>query len=546
MMRLCFFLHILLSSMLPTTAQTYNFNFGYPMDRSIVVTGNYGELRPNHFHAGLDFSTDPTKHLPLKSVADGYVSRIKISSGGYGKVLYVTHANGFVSVYAHQQVYAPKIDSYVKQKQTELQKNELEIYPTAAELPIKKGEIIGYSGNSGSSSAPHLHFEIREEKSEIPINPLLVYPVMDDIKPVISQLAIYNTSDTTSINVQLIEVVKNTKEGLALPKQIITLAQNCFAVGFSGFDQANGGLNKNNIYEAKLLLDNTLIYHHQLNNISFDNGRYVNVFSEKVNNQKIQKCFTPSCHNIAIYKTLSNNGRIVLTDTLPHRIELIVNDERGNTNSVSFNVKTKKLNGYVMSTKKYNAFCNKEFNTKTENVEVTIPAGTLTHSSLVGIYYNQLGKLVVGDKNENLMNAYTIKVKVPTPLKGKEKQLVLTYGNNNCLTGKYENNWFITESKAFGSFAIDYDSIAPKMIQLHAASKKKGKTPTNHSNTLRVKVSDNLSGIGDYHVYMNNTWTIAEYDAKTSTISCEIAPNTTSISVDVIDRVGNKSTLKVR
>ena len=247
-----------------------------------------------------------------------------------------------------------------------------------------------------------------------------------------------------------------------------------------------------------------------------------------------------------ICQALVSNGKIVLTDTLTHIIDLIINDERGNTNAISFKIKTKNIAGYLTNTKKYNVFCDKEFVSKTENVELTIPAGTLTHASLVGIYYNQLGQLVVGDKNEQLMNAYTIKVKVSNPIKGKEQQLVLTYGKNNCLTGKYENNWFKTESKVFGSFAIDYDSIAPKIIQLQIAGKNKGKAVTSPSNTLRFKVSDNLSGIGEYHVYINNTWTIAEYDAKTATISCEAIPNAISITIEVLDRAGNSTTLKVK
>ena len=124
-------------------AQYNGLGFIYPLDREVVVTGNYGEIRPNHFHAGLDFSTDPILNLPIKSVADGYVSRIKIGSGGYGRVLYITHNNGYVSVYAHQKKYAQKIDEYIKKIQLEQKQNEIEVYPKANELLLKKGEVIG-------------------------------------------------------------------------------------------------------------------------------------------------------------------------------------------------------------------------------------------------------------------------------------------------------------------------------------------------------------------------------------------------------------------
>ncbi len=152
--RIAFLLFFVLNTSL-FYAQYNGLGFSYPLDREPVITGNYGEIRPNHFHAGIDFSTDPKANLPIKSVGDGYVSRIKISSVGYGRVLYVTHTNGYVSVYAHQQMYAPKIDAYIKQKQIEQKKNEIEIYPSSNELPVKKGEVIGYTGAFRRTESAH-------------------------------------------------------------------------------------------------------------------------------------------------------------------------------------------------------------------------------------------------------------------------------------------------------------------------------------------------------------------------------------------------------
>ena len=166
-------------------------DFIYPLEREMKITGNYGEIRPNHFHAGIDLSTDPTLNLPIRSVSDGYVSRIKISSVGYGRVIYITHTNGLVSVYAHQKKYAPKINEFIKQKQIAQHKNEIEVYLNPMEIPLKKGEVIGFTGNSGRSTGPHLHFEIREEKSEIPINPLLIYNVKDETKPILTHIDLF-------------------------------------------------------------------------------------------------------------------------------------------------------------------------------------------------------------------------------------------------------------------------------------------------------------------------------------------------------------------
>lgn len=509
--------------------------FSYPLDREVVITGNYGEIRPNHFHAGLDFSTDPTANLPIKSVRDGYVSRIKISSVGYGRVLYITHPNGYVSVYAHQKKYASKIDAYIKQKQIEQKKNEIEVYLTPGELIVKKGELIGYTGNSGSSTGPHLHFEIREEKSEIPVNPLLIYDVQDNVKPELTHVAIYSTVDTNHIKRISVIPVKHIGDKLSLPKYTQVLSENTFAIGFAGFDVANATNNKNNIYEAKLLLDDKIIYHHQLNNISFDNGRYVNVFSEKEGGVKFQKCFSPSCYDIAIYKSLVNGGKITLDDTLPHKITLQVNDEKGNKNSLTFFVKTKAALGY--KSPNYNVFCNKDFTLKNDNVELFIKARALASSEYLRIEKLKNG-VAIGNKNIPILKAIEIKMK-PRLVYEKHIQKMVLLNNDNCINGVVENGWIKAETKTLGVFSFAYDTVAPTIT--FPSSKKKVVTI---KTAVTFKITDNLSGIADYNVYVNDVWQIAEYDAKSNTVICNFTElNPKTLRIEVIDKVGNKAVL---
>lgn len=529
-------------------AQSNALGFIFPLDRNPVVTGNYAELRPNHFHAGLDFSTDPVANLPIKSVADGYVSRIKISSGGYGRVVYITHPNGYVTVYAHQKNYAAKINAYTRQKQTEQQKNEVELFPAPGELPVKKGEVIGYTGNTGSSTGPHLHFEIREEKSEIPLNPLLFYEVKDDVKPVITHVAIYNTSDSNAVTLQSSAAFSQKLNGLNLPGNTFVLPQNTFALAFAGYDLTNGTTNKNNIYEAKIELDGKLIYHHQLNNIGFDQARYVNIFSEKSGSVKFQKCFTPACYDILIYKTLVNGGKMELKDTLPHVVELTVADERGNHQSLVFYVKARQLKGYSVQGAKPNAFCNKDFNLKQPDFELFVPKGALANPALLFrrtyIKAPADGSMDIGTKNEKLLKAYRMAIKIKEPLKGKEARLVMLV-NGDAQASVYDNGWLRAEPKAFGNFNYTYDTVAPLIT--YGYNKTKPATIKGYKN-LAFKVSDALSGIGEYNLYINNTWQIAEYDAKSSTIFCYFDENTPTGNVDirleVSDRVGNKASFE--
>lgn len=539
-------LFVFLGASFHSLAQSNGLGFAFPLDRNPVVTGNYAELRPNHFHAGLDFSTDPVVNLPIKSVADGYISRIKISSGGYGRVLYVTHPNGYVTVYAHQKKYADKINLYARQKQLEQKKNEIECFPAPGELPVKKNEVIGYTGNTGSSTGPHLHFEIREEKSEIPLNPLLFYNLKDDVKPVITHVAIYNTNDSNAVTLQKSVAFSTKLNSLNLPGNTFVLPQNTFALAFAGYDLTNGTTNKNAIYEAKIELDGKLIYHHQLNNISFEQARYVNVFSEKSGSTKFQKCFTPACYDVTIYKTLVNGGKIELKDTLTHVVELTVADEKGNHNSLVFYVKAKRITGYQAQSAKSNAFCHKDFSLKQPDFELFVPIGALPNSTLLfRKQYSKApadGSIDIGNRHEKLLKAYRMSLKIDKPLSGKESKLVMLV-NGDALVSVYDHGWLRAEPKAFGNFNYAYDTVAP--VITYGYNKTRPATIRNYKN-LAFRVSDAISGIGEYNLYINNIWQIAEYDAKSSTIFCYFDDTTPmgniDIRLEVSDKVGNKTT----
>jgi len=182
-------------------AQQYPQNyFASPVNSKILLSGTFAELRTNHFHSGIDIKTQFASDKTLYAVADGYVSRIKVFPDGYGYALYITHPNGYVSVYAHLQKYSKEIQEYVKKRQYELKSFQLDIFPTSNELKITKGSIIGYSGNTGSSFGAHLHFEIRDSKTEMPINPLFFgYDVKDSIRPKIKHLKIYPASSLSLV-----------------------------------------------------------------------------------------------------------------------------------------------------------------------------------------------------------------------------------------------------------------------------------------------------------------------------------------------------------
>ena len=167
-------------------------NYGKPLDIPIYLSATFGEIRPNHIHAGLDIKTQGVEGKKVFAVADGYISRIGVSPYGYGNVLYITHYDGYTSVYAHLQRFSGEIAKYVKDYQYKHKKFASQIYPDKDKFPIKKGDLIAYSGNSGGSGGPHLHFEIRHTLSEKPVNPMYFgYKIEDNTRPLIQGVSVY-------------------------------------------------------------------------------------------------------------------------------------------------------------------------------------------------------------------------------------------------------------------------------------------------------------------------------------------------------------------
>lgn len=253
--------------------------FGKPVEIPMLLSGNFGELRPNHFHAGIDIKTPNGEGEKVISVADAVVSRVRVSPRGYGKVVYLLHPNGYTSVYAHLQKFSPTIEAYVKKKQYEKKSFEVDLYPNASELKIKKGELIGYIGNTGGSAGPHLHFELRDDKQNT-INPLLLgYSFQDAIPPQVFRVLGYSLNSETAINGgQLPQQLTLTKQpdGSFLANKIY--AHGSIGFGVQTIDKMNLTANIFGVYRASLLVNGAVKLSYNFNELIFAEDNFINTF----------------------------------------------------------------------------------------------------------------------------------------------------------------------------------------------------------------------------------------------------------------------------
>jgi Peptidase family M23 len=512
----------------------------WPLDSPRVLTGNFGELRPNHFHTGLDFSTNGKENLQVYAIEEGYVSRIRVSPVGYGKALYITHANGKVSVYAHLNSFSLKIDKAAKEEQYAKKNFEVDFYPKPWSLFVRKNEIIALSGNTGGSSGPHLHFELRDEKTEVTINPLSVYHVEDKIDPILQELAFYDLSDTL-----LPAFLYSIKADIArLQRDTVQLSSNSIGIAFDAYDQYLKNGNHNNVYGAKLFLDNELIYHHELKQMDFSDFRYVNEFCDYRNHFKFQKCFLPGLFPVYIYPSIKNKGRLILNNQKAHHLRLELTDESGNKAELNTFLRANANTGYKPQNTTCDAFVHCQRDT------LLMVKGLSLHFPFQCIY-NDVALFIQNNMTEdgfsiepafvNFRSSFYIGIKA-TEKYAQDKDHLVLKTEQGLVVPELRNDtlWFAV--KTLGKFKILTDNTPPA-VKTVLTSKKR--PPKQARSRLEFFLSDNLSGINKYALYVNEQWVIAEYDAKSHLLFYQFEEHSpvglVKLRLEVFDKAGNRS-----
>ncbi|WP_314059009.1 M23 family metallopeptidase [Empedobacter brevis] len=502
--------------------------FQNPLEITNYLAGNFGELRSNHFHAGLDIKTQQREGLKVKAVGDGYISRINVSPTGYGNALYIDHPNGYTSVYAHLREFTPELQAYVRKQQYANETFKIELHPKPNEIPVKMGDLIALSGNSGGSGGPHLHFEIRDTKSEEPINPFYFgFDIPDTRKP--SILGLYAYPIYGDINQKTSRVVVANGGTLS--------ASGAIGFGVKAYDKHNGAENNNGVHQINIYVNDEPIYTFTSNRFSFDEARAINSVCDygdiQKNNSWVYQGFVKDGNPIRMYSNLKNNGILEVEEGKSYKVKIEVSDYAGNLSTQSFTVNGKPYIDSAKLPETNPIFWNKENHFKNQGIEIFFPKN-IFYEDFDLTYKFQNGKHWVGDYYMPVHQSYTLVIEptVEIPTAQLDKAVIVREyqkrggWKKDYLTTELKNGKLVANPKDFGVFSVMIDNTKPTITPLNIKSDSQF---TQSNGIIKFTINDAHSGIKDYKAYIDGKWVLAEYDQKIKRLTINL--NQEQISV---------------
>ncbi len=521
-----------------------------PLDIPFSLSGTFGEPRSTHFHLGIDIKTQGKEGWEVRSVAPGYISRVRISLGGYGKTVYINHPDGTSSVYAHLKKFAPIIEAYIKSIQYEKESYTLQQFPKKGEFTIEAGEVIGYSGNTGSSSGPHLHFEIRDTKSQKPLNPLLFdLPISDSQRPQIQKLFLfYPKNNTVLTHSEPIALQKVNDSTYNTP---VINSSGKMGLGLQMFDRQNLSYSKNGIYKAKLEINGKTIAQFQFDQLNYSDSDklFINVDypAYKKNKSKIQKLFFQDHKPLTFMKSMNTDGLFNIELGKSYQAKVIVEDFSGNTSYIIMYIEgkkkqipNKKLEGKLIEPRL-------DYLLALNDKEIYFPKKTFFKNAIIQID-EERNTLSIGPNLFPFHNPYEIRFKVneEDTLKIRQSFIAKKIGKKLYFlpTVINESQW-IAKLKDMGDYTLARDSIPPQIIP----SNFKSSQWLSKFKFMKIKISDDFSGIKSYRGTINGEWVLFEYEPKRNLLTYDFSDKTFELAkheleLEVEDNVGNKSVYK--
>lgn len=537
-------------------------NQNFVMDLPINLSGTFGELRTNHFHSGIDIKTNRVEGLNIYSYEKGYISRIQVSTYGYGKAIYITHPDGKTTVYAHLSKFSEKIQNYVKDIQYKRKKFAIKVYPKESEILIEKNEIIGYSGNTGSSSGPHLHFELRD-KNNMPVNPLkyrnieIIDTIIPSLKGVYYKELKYNNGklEDNYSRFKKIKFIENDN-GKYLTDTLYT--NGVIGFGVNSFDLMN---NSNNVYGLNKIItkiNDSVNFKINFDKFSFDEWTYINTYVDyayfKRTNDKIQKLYIENINPLNLYDRSLGDGALKLNDSKNILInyKIILFDFNNNTTVINIPIVYTDQTKEEIFQKKGNINIQNNLDKKIrlENYFVEFKKGTFDYNASLTISESN-NTINIDNDTIPLRKPFTIKYSLKNIDDSRKKYLYLGMkGPKNYhyfISNEKFNDSIIGHAKKLGKFKILTDSIPP---DINFYNLKNDQWISNRKK-LTIKINDNESGIKSFNGWINNKWILLEYESKKNMLTYDFEDKVNSndskneLVVSVKDNCGNVSMKKI-
>lgn len=525
--------------------------FQWPIEAKIGLAANFGELRPNHYHMGLDCRSDQKENCRVFAAAAGYIAKIKIEPYGFGRCLYINHPNGLTTLYAHLNDFNPEIEKYITDQQYKQQKWNVFVDVPANLLKVNKGDFIAYSGNTGGSQGPHLHFEIRDTKTDKVLNPLLFgFPIADNIAPDVLRLAVYDRRLSTYEQSPKIYPLKKINGVYSPAGGKINVSSDKVSFAITAWDRYTGSTNQNGIYKAVLYDDEKPVSGFEIDSIGYDETRYLNAHvdykTRAVGGPWLQHLSRLPGYTNGIYKNTPSDGVISLMANEPHAIKVEVSDANGNMSEVRFELNAPSIiepaaiaaGGVKFSPGNVNIFEN-------DKVRFYLPEKAIYdfftfRFTEPGIEVYGLGAPIIPVQGNFPIKINASANRMPFADTSKVVMERNYGGKTDYKKAVYEKGWYKASFREFGYYRLLMDVTPPSIIS-------KGLVDgMNASKLTRIifTVSDNTEELNSFNAFLDGKWLRFSNDKGRNFIykfDERCGPGEHELRVVVEDQVGNKS-----
>lgn len=539
--------------------------FVNPMREAPSLSASFAELRADHFHSGIDYRTGGVQGKDVLAIDEGYVYRIAVSPTGFGKVLYVRHSSGYSSVYAHLRSFRSDIEDYVKQNQYIQKSFSVSLFPQRNQFRVERGEVIALSGNSGGSSGPHLHFELRDSATEDPVNPLMFdFGISDRMRPVIDRVILYPLSRRASVNRSHSTSVYQTvpSDGsYGISAATVPVVYGEVGLGIKCWDTFDNSSNRCGVYSIELIADGLKVFSFTADRFSYSETRYINAHidyaARATTGDYIHRLHIQPGDRLSMYDGHVARGVLKFTDDLEHEIKIVVTDNHNNRSWVTFRVKsvaTPPLPPAEINCSKVLPW-GKASDFTADGVRIHFPAGAFYDT----VWFNHRTRKNTNgflspvhslhDETVAVHDRFRLSIRPDTVIPGLESKLCLARinnkGNVSYAGGKYSYGFVSGEFNSLGDYAVTVDTVPPTARLSFA----RGADLSGRSQ-FTATINDDFSGIKSYEMLIDGEWMLAEYDAKNNLLICRpersrLKENTVhSLELKVTDNLGNVTVLK--